>query len=175
MRAYMPTKGELGLDMMLRTCTIQVNLDYADEADVPVALRELVDRLRVVLGQGALHAQEGEGGELVLRQPSARYAALRRGAAGHPRESEEGGESRQEDGETGAPPAVGSASVGLDRGARRLRTVGHGLGAAAARAGAGCEAGRGPYHGIRSIATDPELPEELVKAAAVVRRSSDLD
>jgi glutamate--cysteine ligase len=34
MRAYMPTKGSLGLDMMLRTCTIQVNLDYASEADM---------------------------------------------------------------------------------------------------------------------------------------------
>ena len=34
MRAYMPTKGSLGLDMMLRTCTIQVNLDYSGEADM---------------------------------------------------------------------------------------------------------------------------------------------
>ncbi len=34
MREYMPKKGNLGLDMMLRTCTIQVNLDYASEADM---------------------------------------------------------------------------------------------------------------------------------------------
>ena len=34
MRAYMPKKGRLGLDMMLRTCTIQVNLDFASEADM---------------------------------------------------------------------------------------------------------------------------------------------
>lgn len=34
MRAYMPTVGSLGLDMMHRTCTIQVNLDYASEADM---------------------------------------------------------------------------------------------------------------------------------------------
>ena len=34
MREYMPKKGTLGLDMMLRTCTIQVNLDYASEADM---------------------------------------------------------------------------------------------------------------------------------------------
>ena len=34
MRAYMPTKGTLGLDMMHRTSTIQVNLDFADEADM---------------------------------------------------------------------------------------------------------------------------------------------
>jgi glutamate--cysteine ligase len=39
MRAYMPRKGELGLDMMLRTCTVQVNLDFADEADLVKKLR----------------------------------------------------------------------------------------------------------------------------------------
>jgi glutamate--cysteine ligase len=34
MLRYMPEVGNLGLDMMLRTCTIQVNLDYASEADM---------------------------------------------------------------------------------------------------------------------------------------------
>ncbi|WP_440224269.1 glutamate--cysteine ligase [Dokdonella sp. MW10] len=34
MREYMPKVGQLGLDMMTRTCTVQVNLDYADEADM---------------------------------------------------------------------------------------------------------------------------------------------
>lgn len=34
MRAYMPTRGEKGLDMMFRSCTVQVNLDFADEADM---------------------------------------------------------------------------------------------------------------------------------------------
>ena len=34
MRAYMPTKGSRGLDMMLRTCTVQVNLDFESEADM---------------------------------------------------------------------------------------------------------------------------------------------
>jgi glutamate--cysteine ligase len=34
MREYMPKKGSLGLDMMIRTCTIQVNLDFASEADM---------------------------------------------------------------------------------------------------------------------------------------------
>ena len=34
MKRYMPTKGQLGLDMMLRTCTVQTNLDYLDEADM---------------------------------------------------------------------------------------------------------------------------------------------
>src|SRR5436190_8207497 len=31
---YMPRVGSLGLDMMLRTCTIQVNLDYSSESDM---------------------------------------------------------------------------------------------------------------------------------------------
>ncbi|HEU4809960.1 MAG TPA: glutamate--cysteine ligase [Sphingomicrobium sp.] len=31
---YMPKVGSLGLDMMLRTCTIQTNLDYRSEADM---------------------------------------------------------------------------------------------------------------------------------------------
>jgi len=34
MRDYMPKVGTLGLDMMTRTCTVQVNLDVADEADM---------------------------------------------------------------------------------------------------------------------------------------------
>ena len=34
MREYMPKKGTLGLDMMLRTSTVQVNLDFSDEADM---------------------------------------------------------------------------------------------------------------------------------------------
>ena len=36
---YMPKVGSLGLDMMLRTCTIQVNLDYASEADMAQKFR----------------------------------------------------------------------------------------------------------------------------------------
>ena len=32
MRAYMPKKGRLGLDMMQATCTVQVNLDFDSEA-----------------------------------------------------------------------------------------------------------------------------------------------
>ncbi len=42
MRRYMPKVGALGLDMMTRTCTVQVNLDFADEAD-------MVRKLRVAL------------------------------------------------------------------------------------------------------------------------------
>jgi glutamate--cysteine ligase len=39
MRRYMPMVGELGLDMMTRTCTVQVNLDYASEQDMLRKLR----------------------------------------------------------------------------------------------------------------------------------------
>ena len=39
MRRYMPLVGTLGLDMMLRTCTVQVNLDYGSEADMAAKLR----------------------------------------------------------------------------------------------------------------------------------------
>jgi glutamate--cysteine ligase len=39
MRRYMPKVGELGLDMMTRTCTVQVNLDYASEQDMVRKLR----------------------------------------------------------------------------------------------------------------------------------------
>ena len=34
MGEYMPKKGKLGLDMMLRTCTVQTNLDFGSEADM---------------------------------------------------------------------------------------------------------------------------------------------
>jgi glutamate--cysteine ligase len=39
MRDYMPKRGKLGLDMMLRTCTVQVNLDFSSEADMVKKLR----------------------------------------------------------------------------------------------------------------------------------------
>ena len=39
MRRYMPLVGSLGLDMMTRTCTVQVNLDFASEADMRRKLR----------------------------------------------------------------------------------------------------------------------------------------
>jgi glutamate--cysteine ligase len=34
MGEYMPKRGKLGLDMMLRTCTVQTNLDFSSEADM---------------------------------------------------------------------------------------------------------------------------------------------
>jgi glutamate--cysteine ligase len=42
MRAYMAQVGTLGLDMMSRTCTVQVNLDFESEAD-------MVQKFRVAL------------------------------------------------------------------------------------------------------------------------------
>ncbi|HET8763892.1 MAG TPA: glutamate--cysteine ligase, partial [Rhodanobacter sp.] len=42
MRDYMPKVGKLGLDMMTRTCTVQVNLDFGSEAD-------MVEKFRVGL------------------------------------------------------------------------------------------------------------------------------
>ncbi|MBB5731069.1 glutamate--cysteine ligase [Altererythrobacter atlanticus] len=39
MMRHMPRVGTLGLDMMLRTCTIQVNLDYSSEADMAKKFR----------------------------------------------------------------------------------------------------------------------------------------
>ncbi|MEO5963396.1 MAG: glutamate--cysteine ligase, partial [Thermomonas sp.] len=39
MRDYMPKRGNLGLDMMTRTCTVQVNLDFGSEADMVKKLR----------------------------------------------------------------------------------------------------------------------------------------
>ena len=42
MRNYMPRVGRMGLDMMLRTCTVQVNLDFGDEAD-------MVEKFRISL------------------------------------------------------------------------------------------------------------------------------
>ena len=39
MRAYMPRVGTRGLDMMQRTATVQVNLDFADEADAAAKMK----------------------------------------------------------------------------------------------------------------------------------------
>lgn len=39
MRAYMPKVGSRGFDMMLRTCTVQANLDFSSEADMVRKMR----------------------------------------------------------------------------------------------------------------------------------------
>jgi glutamate--cysteine ligase len=47
MRAYLPTQGQRGLDMMLRTCTVQANFDYASE-------EQAGSRFRLAMGVSAL-------------------------------------------------------------------------------------------------------------------------
>ncbi len=47
MRAFLPTRGQRGLDMMLRTCTVQANFDYASE-------RQCGERFRLAMGVSAL-------------------------------------------------------------------------------------------------------------------------
>lgn len=42
MSDYMPKVGSMGLDMMLRTCTVQVNLDFFSEAD-------MIDKMRIAI------------------------------------------------------------------------------------------------------------------------------
>ncbi|GBQ96512.1 glutamate--cysteine ligase [Asaia lannensis] len=39
MRRYMPLVGSMGLDMMTRTCTVQVNLDFGSEEDMARKMR----------------------------------------------------------------------------------------------------------------------------------------
>ena len=39
MRDYMPRVGTLGLDMMFRSCTIQVNIDFESEKDMAEKMR----------------------------------------------------------------------------------------------------------------------------------------
>lgn len=47
MRAYLPTRGTLGVEMMKRTATVQANLDYTSEADA-------IEKMRLGLGLGPL-------------------------------------------------------------------------------------------------------------------------
>ncbi|HEY5956444.1 MAG TPA: glutamate-cysteine ligase family protein [Polyangiaceae bacterium] len=53
MREYLPSLGDGALDMMLRTATVQVNLDYTSEAD---AMRKLRAMLRI---SPLVHAMTG--------------------------------------------------------------------------------------------------------------------
>lgn len=48
MRAYMPGVGSRGLDMMLRTATVQTNLDFADEADAVAKMRVLMSTTSIL-------------------------------------------------------------------------------------------------------------------------------
>ncbi len=63
MKAYMPKVGDLGLDMMTRTCTVQVNLDYASEAD-------MVRKMRVALALQPLASAMFANSPFVEGKPS---------------------------------------------------------------------------------------------------------
>jgi glutamate--cysteine ligase len=39
MQAYLPTRGSLGIDMMLRTATVQANFDFSSEADAMLKMQ----------------------------------------------------------------------------------------------------------------------------------------
>jgi glutamate--cysteine ligase len=60
MRAYMPRVGTHGLDMMLRTATVQANLDFADEADAAAKLRCLYSVTSILTALWASSPIEGE-------------------------------------------------------------------------------------------------------------------
>lgn len=53
MREYLPTRGSMALDMMLRTCTVQANYDFSSEAD---ALRKVRVALRLSVVGTAMFA-----------------------------------------------------------------------------------------------------------------------
>jgi len=69
MREYMPRVGHMGLDMMLRTCTVQVNLDFGDEAD-------MVEKLRVSLALQPLATALFANSPFIEGKPSG-YLSLR--------------------------------------------------------------------------------------------------
>lgn len=69
MRAYMPTKGDLGIDMMLRTCGIQTNLDFADEQD-------MVQKMRIAMALQPIAMALFANSSMVEGRPSG-YASFR--------------------------------------------------------------------------------------------------
>ena len=79
MREYLPTRGAHALDMMLRTCTVQANLDYASEAD---AMRKMRVALALAPATTAMFANspwiEGRAPRR-LDLPRARLARRRSG------------------------------------------------------------------------------------------------
>ena len=87
MRDYMPKKGKLGLDMMLRTCTVQANLDYQSEADMVQKFRVslALQPVAVALFANSPFVEGKPTGYLELPQPRLdryrsrpqRHAALR--------------------------------------------------------------------------------------------------
>ena len=69
MRRYMPLAGSMGLDMMTRTCTVQVNLDYESEADMARKLRVslLLQPLATALFANSPFTEGKENGFLSIR------------------------------------------------------------------------------------------------------------
>jgi glutamate--cysteine ligase len=69
MRRYMPLAGTMGLDMMTRTCTVQVNLDYESEADMVRKLRVglLLQPLATALFANSPFTEGKENGYLSYR------------------------------------------------------------------------------------------------------------
>jgi glutamate--cysteine ligase len=63
MRAYLPTRGRYGVEMMKRTATVQANLDYTDEEDA-------IEKLRLGLALGPLVTALYAASPLVDGKPS---------------------------------------------------------------------------------------------------------
>ena len=63
MRRYMPTRGSLGLDMMTRTCTVQVNLDFDSEGD-------MVRKMRIAMALQPIATALFANSPFVERKPS---------------------------------------------------------------------------------------------------------
>jgi len=64
MRSYLPTRGELALDMMHATASLQVSFDWSDEADMVSMLRTALAVTPVVMGcfaNSSLHLARPSG------------------------------------------------------------------------------------------------------------------
>jgi glutamate--cysteine ligase len=96
MRRYMPKVGRMGLDMMLRTCTVQANLDFGDEAD-------MVEKLRVSLALQPLATALFANSPFVEGRPSG-YLSLRGQAW-----------VETDPNRTGIPPVVFEDGFGFER------------------------------------------------------------
>jgi len=104
MRNYMPKVGGMGLDMMLRTCTVQVNLDFGDEAD-------MVEKLRVSLALQPLATALFANSPFQEGKPSG-YLSLR-GRVWTDTDPDR----------TGVPPVVFEQGFGFDRFAQYVLDV----------------------------------------------------
>ena len=76
MTNYMPKVGNLGLDMMYRTCTVQTNLDFSSEADMVKKLRvslALQPVATALVRQFAFHRRQAERLSVVPLRNLARH------------------------------------------------------------------------------------------------------